>query len=159
MVLPFALVEWKGDPKPDCWQVIKTSQIQANPGDISEGKCVDALWKRDEETSVAEILKLSGECACLISYNLYNRMQQASLTTEWKNCSCFFFLYNSDNKTYLNSVREVEYAKPWREATQTKKRVPVPKKIPDLLTGSNSKKSVAGNTLYTVWKPIRYLQN
>lgn len=59
MVLPFALVEWKGDPKPDCWQVIKTSQIQANPGDISEGKCVDALWKRDEETSVAEILKLS----------------------------------------------------------------------------------------------------
>ena len=26
-------------------------------------KCVDALWKRDEETSVAEILKLSGECA------------------------------------------------------------------------------------------------
>ena len=62
MVLPFALVEWKGDPKPDCWQVIKTSAIQANPGDICEGKCVDALWKRDEDTSVAEILKLSGEC-------------------------------------------------------------------------------------------------
>ena len=43
-------------------------------------------------------------------------------------------------------MREVEYAKPWRETTQTKKRVPVPKKIPDLVTGSNSKKSVAGNT-------------
>ena len=56
----FALVEWKDDPKPDCWQVIKTSQIQANPQDISEGRVVDALWKRDEETSVAEILKLSG---------------------------------------------------------------------------------------------------
>lgn len=72
-------------------------------------------------------------------------MLQVSVMTECKNCSCFFFLYNSDNKTYLNSVREVEYAKPWREATQTKKRVPVPKKIPDLVAGSNSKKSVAGN--------------
>lgn len=57
----FALVEWKDDPKPDCWQVIRTSQIQAHPDDICEGKNVDALWKKDEETSVAEILKLGGE--------------------------------------------------------------------------------------------------
>jgi len=42
-------------------------------------------------------------------------------------------------------VRENEYAKPWREATQTQKRVPVPKKIPDLVAGSNIKKSTAGN--------------
>ena len=46
---------------------------------------------------------------------------------------------------YLNSVRENEYAKPWREATQTK-RVPVSKKIAELVAGSNSKKSTASNT-------------
>ena len=63
MTLPsFALVEWKGDPKPGCWQVIKTSQTQANHKDIKEGNAVDALWRRDEESSVAEILKLSGRC-------------------------------------------------------------------------------------------------
>ena len=59
----FALVEWQGDPKPECWQVIKTSQMQANPDEICEGRNVDAIWKRDEETSVAEILKLSGKFA------------------------------------------------------------------------------------------------
>ena len=59
----FALVEWQGDPKPECWQVIKTSQMQANPDEICEGRNVDAIWKRDEETAVAEILKLSGTFA------------------------------------------------------------------------------------------------
>ena len=56
----FALVCWVDDPKPDCWQVIKTSQIEAAPGNMEEGRAVDAIWIRGEETSVAKILKLSG---------------------------------------------------------------------------------------------------
>ena len=59
LTMAFALVEWKGDPKPDCWQVI---QIQGSRDGIKEGNLVDALWKRDEDTSIAEILKLSGRC-------------------------------------------------------------------------------------------------
>lgn len=56
-----ALVCWEGDPKPDCWQVIKTSQLHgAKPEDIKEGKSYDAVWDKDEETSVATILKLGG---------------------------------------------------------------------------------------------------
>ena len=71
--MAFALVEWKGDPKPDCWQVIKTSQIQGSRDGIKEGNVVDALWKRDEDTSVAEILKLSGRCKYL-NMSLNNTM-------------------------------------------------------------------------------------
>ena len=57
----FALVLWMGDPKPDCWQVIKTSQIQAQPENIIEGKPYNAIWNKDEEVSVATVLKLEGK--------------------------------------------------------------------------------------------------
>ena len=97
MVLPFALVEWKGDPKPDCWQVIKTSQIQANPDDICEGKCLDALWKRDEETSVAGILKLSGECEFQSLLTYCSRpllsLQIKTLIKNEEVCELMFFFF------------------------------------------------------------------
>lgn len=89
MVLLFALVEWKDDPKPDCWQVIKTRQIQANPSDIFEGKCVDALWKSDEETSVAEVLKLSGECA----FTCYNNMNTSLIRYCTKTVELFEIMF------------------------------------------------------------------
>ena len=63
----FALVEWIGDEKQDCWQVIKTSQIHVKPEEILVGNLVDATWKRGEETSVAKILKLSGKVVLLVS--------------------------------------------------------------------------------------------
>ena len=37
--------------------------MQANPDEICEGRNVDAIWKRDKETAVAEILKLSSKFA------------------------------------------------------------------------------------------------
>ena len=77
----FALVLWMGDPKPDCWQVIKTSQIQAKPEDILEGKSFDAIWKKDEETSVATVLKLGGmyyNCSYLISSVVHLYLVQLS---------------------------------------------------------------------------------
>jgi len=52
--------------QPDCWQVIKTSQIQAKPEDLLEAKSFDAIWKKDEE---AIVLKLGGmyyNCSYLI---------------------------------------------------------------------------------------------
>ena len=57
---PLVLVCWEGDPKPDCWQVIKTRQLcVAKPVRISRKdirKSYDAVWDKDEETSVATIL-------------------------------------------------------------------------------------------------------
>lgn len=57
---PFALVRWVEDPKPSCWQVIKTTSITSDRDGIMEGKAVDANWKKGEETAVAEIIKLGG---------------------------------------------------------------------------------------------------
>lgn len=51
------------------------------------------MWDKDEETSVATILKLG------------------------------------DNKACLNSVRENEYARPWKETARSERKVPVPKKL------------------------------
>ena len=58
---PFALVRWVEDPEPSCWQVIKTTQITSDHDNIVEGKAVDAIWKKGEETAVAEIIKLGGK--------------------------------------------------------------------------------------------------
>ena len=58
---PFALVRWVEDPKPSCWQVIKTTSITSDRDRIMEGKAVDANWKKGEETAVAEIIKLGGK--------------------------------------------------------------------------------------------------
>jgi hypothetical protein len=49
-----------------------------------------------------------------------------------------------DNKSYLNSVRENEYAKPWRNKLTTSKRVSVPKKVHDLEEIKSKFKSIAG---------------
>ena len=62
MSAKFALVNWLGDPKPKCWQVISTSAVRNPPGtELAEGKTFDAIWHKDEETSPAQILKLGGK--------------------------------------------------------------------------------------------------
>ena len=58
---PFAFVHWVEDTKPSCWQVVKTTQILLDRDNIVEGKAVDAIWKKGEETVVEEITKLGGE--------------------------------------------------------------------------------------------------
>jgi len=148
----FALVLWMGDPKPDCWQVIKTSQIQAKPEDILEGKSFDAMWKKDEETSVATVLKLGGmyyNCSYLIVsvvhlYLLQLSRWMISLAFQFKFHELYeftkelfvkenkfvFFLF-LDSRSYLNTVRENDYARPWREAPSDRK-VPVAKKQPEI---------------------------
>ena len=55
----FALVEWTGDAKPDCWQIIKTDKF-LKPNEVQEGKTLDAFWKVGEETSPAKVLKIHG---------------------------------------------------------------------------------------------------
>ena len=99
--MAFALVEWKGDPKPDCWQVIKTSQIQGSRDGIKEGNVVDALWKRDEDTSVAEILKLSGRCKFL-NMSVNNSMYLFITHVQVKLIMMFaFFFFQTINRIYI----------------------------------------------------------
>lgn len=49
------------NPEPSCWQVIKATQITLDRDNIVEGKAVDAIWKKREETAVAGIIKLGGK--------------------------------------------------------------------------------------------------
>ena len=37
-----ALVEWTGDAKPDCWQIIKVDKF-LKPNEVKEGKTLDAF--------------------------------------------------------------------------------------------------------------------
>ena len=143
---------WMGDPKPDCWQVIKTSQIQAKPEDILEGKSFDAIWKKDEETSVATVLKLGGmyyNCSYLIFSVVHLYLVQlsrwmVSLAFQFKSHELYtdlpknfslkrtnLFVLFLDSRSYLNTVRENDCARPWREAPSDR-RVAVAKKQPEI---------------------------
>lgn len=68
----FVLVEWLGDDKPECWQVIKTADAfpRVNTGEIREGTVLDGIWKEDEETSPAKILKVNGKDDNLLLYEI-----------------------------------------------------------------------------------------
>ena len=100
----FALVEWIGDAKPDCWQVIKSTQIEANPDQIEVGKSLDAIWKRGEETAVAKILKLNGRFL-----NVHNSNNLSNLLCDFMSNSISFswtsIMLNCGEWNMLSSIK------------------------------------------------------
>lgn len=55
----FVLVQWIGDPKPQCWEVLKGEKF-LKPENIKEGATLDAYWN-SEETGPAKVLKVHGK--------------------------------------------------------------------------------------------------
>lgn len=60
MSTSFVLVEWIGDPKPDCWEIIKSDKF-LKPMELKDGAVLDAHWKPEEEPSPAKVLKVHGK--------------------------------------------------------------------------------------------------